>query len=299
MSMELDHRLLARLRALPFEARVPMQGAVAGRHRSPHRGSSVEFAEYRHYVPGDDTRRLDWKAFARTDRFFVKEFEADTNLRAYFVVDVSGSMAFGNRGRVKLEMARQIVAHLAYLLVNQGDAAGLSLCGQGLHVEIPPRRQASHLQRIFQQLELAQCGGGTGLTSALHVVAEKVAQRALVVVLSDFFCDLDELQQALQHLRHRKHDVCLFQLLDPQEIDFELERPLRFVDLEDGTSVVTEPSLIATEYRAAVQEFLRRVAALCHRTQMDHWLVRTDVGLEPLLRDFLMQRLQKQGGKTA
>ena len=141
MSQLLDHDLLVRLGAIPVEARLPMLGNVAGKHRSPHRGSSVEFAEYRKYVPGDDTRRLDWKAYARSDRYYIKEFEADTNLRVYFVVDNSGSMSFADKGMAKIDYARRIVANLAYLFVNQGDAAGLSVCRDTLHIEIPPRRR--------------------------------------------------------------------------------------------------------------------------------------------------------------
>ncbi|MGB1131346.1 MAG: DUF58 domain-containing protein, partial [Haloferula sp.] len=157
----LDADLLARLSALPVESRMPMVGNVAGKHRSPHRGSSVEFAEYRKYVPGDDTRRLDWKAFARSDRFYIKEFEADTNLRAYFVVDASGSMNFSGHGETKVEYARRIAASLSYLLVNQGDAAGLSLCTEKLHLEVPPSRRAAHLQRIFETLKDLEPEGET------------------------------------------------------------------------------------------------------------------------------------------
>ena len=140
----LDPTALARLLALPLNARQAMLGNVSGRHRSPVKGSSLEFAQYRKYVPGDDTRRLDWKAFARSDRFYIKEFEADTNLRAYFVVDASGSMKFAGRGMSKIDYANRIAASLAYLLVNQGDSAGLSLCTDKLHLEVPPSRRPAH-----------------------------------------------------------------------------------------------------------------------------------------------------------
>jgi uncharacterized protein (DUF58 family) len=149
----LDTDVLARLGAIPMESRFPMVGGVAGRHRSPHRGSSVEFAEYRKYVPGDDTRRLDWKAYARSDRYYIKEFEADTNLRAYFVVDSSGSMNFQSGDNpTKIEFAKRIAATLAYLIVNQGDSAGLSCCNEKIHLEIPPSRRAAQLQAIFDSL---------------------------------------------------------------------------------------------------------------------------------------------------
>ncbi len=289
----LDNNLLSRLGSLPIEARVPMLGNVAGKHRSPHRGSSVEFAEYRKYVAGDDTRRLDWKAFARSDRFYIKEFEADTNLRAYFVVDASGSMKFSGQGEAKIQYARKIAASLSYLLVNQGDAAGLSICTDKLHLEVPPSRRAAHLDRLFSTLNSLQPGGPTGLLEALHTIAEKISQRAFVVVLSDLFTDPEDLGDALQHLRYRKHDISVFHLMDPQEISFEFERPHRFVDLEDGTALVVEPTLVAEEYKSALRDFLTSVRAKCHDAAADYQLVTTDTDLEPLLREFLTARLPK------
>ena len=289
----IDNDLLSRLGSLPIESRVPMMGNVAGKHRSPHRGSSVEFAEYRKYVPGDDTRRLDWKAFARSDRFYIKEFEADTNLRAYFVVDASGSMNFTGNGESKIQVARRIAASLAYLLVNQGDAAGLSICTDKLHLEVPTSRRAAHLERFFTTLENVEPAGETGLIEALHTISEKIGQRAFVVIISDLFTDPAKLSDALQHLRYRKHDISVFHLMDPLELGFEFDRPHRFVDLEDGTSIVAEPNLIADEYKTALRDFLTAVRAKCHDASADYQLVTTDTPLEPLLREFLTARLPK------
>jgi uncharacterized protein (DUF58 family) len=290
----LDSALLSKLGSLPVEARTPMLGNVAGKHRSPHRGSSVEFAEYRKYVAGDDTRRLDWKAYARSDRYYIKEFEADTNLRAYFVVDTSGSMAFSGKAESKIQYARKIASSLAYLLVNQGDAAGLSVCTDKLHLEVPPSRRPAHLDRLFSTLGALEPSGETGLVPALHTIAEKIGQRAVIVILSDLFTDPAELADALQHLRYRKHDVCVFHLLDPQEIAFEFDRPHRFIDLEDGTVLVAEPNLIAEEYHIALREFLTKVRDVCHDANASYQLVTTDTPLEELLRGFLMSRLSKR-----
>lgn len=287
----LDNALLSRLGALPIETRMPMMGNVAGKHRSPHRGSSVEFAEYRKYVPGDDTRRLDWKAFARSDRFYIKEFEADTNLRAYFVVDASGSMNFSGGGETKIQYARKIAASLAYLLVNQGDSAGLSVCTDKLHLEVPPSRRPAHLERLFKTLASLEPSGETGLVDALHTISEKISQRAFVVILSDLFTDPTLLGDALQHLRYRKHDISVFHLMDPLEIGFNFDSPRRFVDLEDGTALVAEPNLIAEEYQTALREFLTNVRAKCHDANADYQLVTTDTPLEPLLREFLTARI--------
>ncbi|MDA7684042.1 DUF58 domain-containing protein [Akkermansiaceae bacterium] len=291
----LDTDVLARLKAIPMESRFPMIGNVAGRHRSPHRGSSVEFAEYRKYVPGDDTRRLDWKAYARSDRYYIKEFEADTNLRAYFVVDSSGSMGFSSgENPSKMEFARRIAATLSYLIVNQGDSAGLSCCNEKLHLEIPPSRRPAQLQHIFESLASVEPKGETGLIEALHTVAEKIQQRALVIVLSDFFVESDELAATLQHLRFRKHDIAMFHLLDPQEVAFHFERPHRFVDLEEGTAVVAEPNLIVDEYHAALNEFLEATEKGSYDVNADYQLLQTDANIEEVVSNFVTGRLTKK-----
>jgi len=291
----LDTDVLARLGAIPFESRFPMVGNVAGRHRSPNRGSSVEFAEYRKYVPGDDTRRLDWKAYARSDRFYIKEFEADTNLRAYFVVDSSGSMNFSSAEHpAKIEFARRIAATLSYLIVNQGDSVGLSCCSEKLHLEIPPSRRPAQLQHIFDSLQHIEPKGETGLVDALHQVAEKIQQRALVVILSDFFVEPALLGEALQHLRYRKHDIALFHLMDPQEIEFRFDRPHRFVDLEDGSTIVAEPNLIENEYQEALHEFLSAVEKKAYDVNADYQLLQTSANYEEIVSQFITGRLSKK-----
>ncbi len=292
----IDHQVIARLGAIPIEARQPMLGNASGRHRSPLRGSSVEFAEYRKYVQGDDTRRLDWKAYARSDRYYIKEFEADTNLRAYMMLDTSGSMEFSFESEPKIEFARKLASTIAYLTVDQGDAAGLSLVNEKTHLEMPPRRKASHLQNMFKNLNEVQPKGETGLVQGMHDIAEKIGSRAMIVVISDFFCDLEELKEALQHLHHKKHDVTLFHLMDPQEIDFEFQRPHRFVDMEDNTSVVAEPSLIADDYREAVTQFLSDIKSTAFDSAAAYRLIKTDENYEDVLSEFLLDRLPK-GGK--
>ncbi|WP_325099493.1 DUF58 domain-containing protein [Persicirhabdus sediminis] len=291
----LDHEVLVRLGILPMESRQPMSGNVAGRHRSPHRGSSVEFAEYRKYVQGDDTRRLDWKAYARSDRYYIKEFEADTNMRGYFVLDSSGSMDFQGANDSRVQMARQLIAHLAYLLVDQGDAAGLSVCSDKINIEVPPSRRAAHLNHIFDTLAKTKPAGQTGLVDALHLLADKLPQRSMVFIMSDLFCDTEELADALQHLKFRKHDIAVFHLIDRAEIDFNFQRPHRFVDMEDKTTVVAEPVLIADEYKAAMTAFLQQVEIKCHDVAADYRLVTSDQSFEKVIHDFLEARIRRKG----
>jgi uncharacterized protein (DUF58 family) len=292
----LDPRALARLQHLPLLARLPMEGSVSGHHKSPHRGSSVEFAEYRNYVPGDDIRRLDWRVFARTDRFFMKEFEAETNLRCYLVLDCSGSMRFGPAGASKLDYAKRLAATLGCLAAQQGDATGLVRAGGGETVEIPPRRNPAHVKVILDTLQKTEARGETALTATLHDLAEKARRRALVVVISDFFCDLAPLLGGLRHLRFQKHDLALFQLLDRAELDFRFDRPTRFVDLESAFNLVAEPAMIRDEYLRQLHAFLEGLEAGCHEFGADYRRVVTDEPYEKALGEFLAGRARPAGG---
>tara|TARA_B100001245_G_scaffold91919_1_gene66662 strand:+ start:717 stop:1625 length:909 start_codon:yes stop_codon:yes gene_type:complete len=285
--------VVGRLMGQPLLARFPMEGSISGHHRSPHRGSSVEFAEYRNYVPGDDIRRLDWRVFARTDRYYLKEFEAETNLRCYVVLDCSGSMGFAGEHGSRLDYAKRLAATLGYLVINQGDAAGLLHVTEKSTPEIPPRRNASHLQVILDALGQAQPTGGTHLVPMLHELAEKARRRALVIILSDCFCDGTELRDALQHLRYQKHDLALFHLLDPLELDFEFDRPVRFVDMEGSQSIVTEPATVRSEYQAQLKHFLEKLRDDCHEFNADYRRVTMDQPYEKVLADFLTERARQ------
>ena len=291
----LDPQVLARLASLPLSARRPMQGNVSGRHPSPHRGASIEFAEYRKYVPGDDLRRLDWRAFCRSDRFFVKEFEADTNLRCCLVVDTSGSMEFGSQGTSKLEYARRLAGSIGYLASQQGDAVGLSCVADGLVSSIPPRRNAAHLTLVLDQLEKARPQGETKLVDMLHEFAETIPQRALVILLSDFFTDPELLRGCFQHLRFRKHDVAAFHLLDSQELDFDFRRPTRFVDMEGGTAIFAEPSEIIDRYRRAMDNYLAQLRQVVLESAVDYHQVRLNEDYEKVLTRFLIGRAKTRG----
>jgi uncharacterized protein (DUF58 family) len=272
-----------------------MLGTVSGRHPSPHRGSSVEFAEYRKYVPGDDLRRLDWRAYGRSDRFFVKEFEADTNLRLCLVLDTSGSMDFGSAGVTKIDFARKVAGTLGYLAAQQGDAVGLACVAGGFVRNVPPRRNPAHLMTVFDVLEQARPQGETGLTSVLHELSETVRQRALVVILSDLFVPLEELRSCFQHLRFRKHDVAVFHLLDPLELSFQFGRPMRFLDMEGGPAVFAEPSEIAGRYHQALGAYLDGLRAVVLELSVDYQRATVGENYEKSLVEFLIGRARTRG----
>lgn len=274
-----------------------MQGTVSGRHQSTHRGSSVEFAEYREYVAGDDLRRLDWRAYGRSDRYYIKEFEADTNLRCCLALDTSGSMEFGSRGVTKMEYARRIAGAIAYLALLQGDAVGLTCIADGVVRNIPPRRNPAHLSAVFDLLEAARPRGETQLPAALDELAETVRQRALIVIVSDLFVEPEALRRSFEHLRFRKHDVAVFHLLDPLELDFDFRRPMRFVDLEGGPSIFAEPNVIATRYLAAVQDYLERLKQIVLESAIDYHRVNLSDDYEHVLARFLTGRTRRRGAR--
>jgi uncharacterized protein (DUF58 family) len=292
----LDPAVLARLLPLPLYARHAMLGSVSGKHRSPVRGSSLEFAQYRKYVPGDDTRRLDWRTWGRSDRFYIKEFEADTNLRLCLLIDSSGSMDFGPAGATRLDYARRLAGTLAYLAAQQGDAVGLrSMADKPL--EIPARRGAAHLGLVLDQMEGIRAAGGTTLLAALHDAAEQIRQRALVIIFSDFFAPPAELKQAVQHLRFRKHDVAAFHLLHESELAFDFDQPARFIDMEGGEPVLADPSIIARNYRLAVKQYLADLAEVVRTTGMDYHRVKMHERYDDALVRFLLGRTPKRGAR--
>jgi uncharacterized protein (DUF58 family) len=291
----LEPQVLARLAAVPLFARRAMQGNMSGRHMSPHRGASVEFAEYRKYVPGDDLRRLDWRAYGRNDRHYVKEFEADTNLRLCLVLDTSGSMRFGSTGVKKIEYARKLAGALAYLAVQQGDAVGLGCLADGLVTSIPPRRNPAHLRAVFDLIERANPEGPTRLVSVLHELAETIPQRALVVIISDLFEDPGELRGCFEHFRYRKHDLAAFHLLDPLEASFKFQRPMRFLDMEGGTAIFAEPNEIADRYQTALTRYLTALKQAAIETAVDYHSVMINDSYEQTLIKFLVGRTRSGG----
>lgn len=294
----LDPAVLGKLLGLPLNSRYSMLGSVSGRHRSPVRGSALEFAQYRKYVPGDDTRRLDWRTWGRTDRYYIKEFEADTNLRLCLIVDTSGSMAYGEEGKTRLDYAKSLAGTLAYLAAHQGDAVGLYChsgknATKGFQHEVPPKRGPLHLGIVLDQIAEIEAGGETGMVSAIHQAAEKIPQRALIVIISDMLFDLDPLKEAFQHLRYRKHDVAVFHLLDRQEIEFQFDRPTRFLDLEGNDSLLADPMLIQSRYREAVQQYLSTIDQIVNHSVIDYHRTLLDEPYDQVLARFLIGRNPK------
>ncbi|MBD72089.1 DUF58 domain-containing protein [Candidatus Poribacteria bacterium] len=271
-----------------------MLGSVSGQHRSPVRGSSLEFAEYRKYVPGDDIRRMDWRAWGRSDRFYIKEFEADTNLRLCLIVDTSGSLNFTVGGISKINYIKSLAGTLAYLASRQGDAVGLYCAGKNFHTEIKPKRNATHLRIVLDELAEIKAEGETGLAESLHEAAEGIDQRALVVVISDLYIEPDILNSCFQHLRFRKHDVVTFHLLDQSEVDFDFDRPTRFVDMEGGVPIMADPSLVSKQYQQAITGYLADLETVMLNAAIDYHRVNLRDPVDEILARFLVGRKPKK-----
>ncbi len=288
--MLLDAATLSRIAGLKLRARAVVEGVLSGLHKSPHQGQSVEFAEHKEYAPGDELRHLDWKAFGKFDKYYVKRFEHETNLRAVMVVDTSGSMGFGTTGLSKLDVARVMAATLSHLLVRQQDAAGVALVAAGRFAEVPPRAAATHLQVVLEALETATASGQTDLAAAADTLAEKLPRRSLVCVFSDFF---DEKQDALKRvlaLRSRKHDVAVFHLVDPAELTFPFEDPTLFLSMEDERQIEVHPREIRASYLEEFGRFLANTKDACRAADVDYELVRTDEAIDQTLLRFLGRR---------
>lgn len=286
----LDARTLSRLAGVKVRARAVVEGLLSGQHKSPHQGQSVEFAEHKEYAPGDELKHLDWKAFGKFDRYYVKRYEQETNLRAVMVVDTSGSMGFGTAGLSKLEVATVLAGTLSHLLLRQQDAAGVTLvAGRAVH-EVPPRASATHLQVLLDRLEGATADGLTDLGATADHLAEKLPRRSLVCVFSDLFDERDDALKRLLALRARKHDVAIFHLVDPAELDFPYDDPTLFRSMEDGAQVEVNPREIRESYLEEFGRFLEQTRLACTSADCDYERVRTDEPLDGVLLRFLARR---------
>ncbi len=290
-----DPKLNAKLGRLTVEARSFMAGNFTGRHKSPHRGSSVDFAQYRKYVPGDEIRHIDWRVYGRTERFYVKEFEADTNLRCHFVIDCSASMLFEGKSGRKIDYARKIVAALSHVLINQGDGVGLAAFNNKLVHDIPARTSTRHLHAMMEILAKVEPSGTTELVKHLDELAGRIRRRALIVVISDLFHDVDELCNTFSHFSFRKHDLAVFHVVDRDEIDFPIDKPTRFIDLEGGDSIDADPETIRQDYLREFSAFMTNIRAGSLRNKADYRLAVTDQDLETLLGNFLLDRMMRRG----
>ncbi len=294
----LDPRTLAKLQGLHLRARRIVEGFVAGLHRSPYRGFSVEFAEHREYVPGDDIRHLDWKVFGRTDKFYLKQYEDETNLICYIALDVSESMAYRGPDSPlsKLEYAQCIGAALAWLVLQRQDAVGLVTFDDQIREYLPPSNSPSRLNELLAVMEREPSAHKTEIGGTFQQLAQKLTKRGIVLVISDLFDEAKSVLNGLRHLRHRQHDLAVLQILDPAELELPFEQPTLFRGLEGMPALMTQPRAIRTAYQSELNRFLNQISRGCLDNEIDYRLISTDQSLDVALSAFLSSR-QTRGGR--
>jgi len=285
--------VLARITSLELLARTVVEGFISGLHRSPFTGFSTEFAEYRQYMPGDDLRYLDWKLLGRTDRYYIKKYRADTNAQCHILIDTSASMRYKTGAVSKLQFAQFLGSSLAYLANKQQDAVGLLAFDQEVRTHVPAHNRVGQMRTIYGHLEQLEPGHETKLSKMLHEAAERITRRGIIIVISDFYDDPEEVIQALQHLRFKGNDVIVFHVLDKNELDFEFTEPILLEDAETEEQIHVMPDVLAEGYRQTIRAHIEQLRGGASRNRIDYELLTTDKPLDYALFSFLAKRAKQ------
>ena len=287
----LNPETVSKLKGMELRARMVVEGFIAGMHKSPYHGFSVEFAEHRQYMPGDNIRDIDWKVYAKRDRFYIKQYEEETNLKAYLLLDCSASMAYRSGSRIiKLDYARLLAAALSYMMLRQRDAVGLVAFDEKIRRYVPPRSKYGHLHVLLSEIAGQTPSDKTDIASALHEMAERIKRRGLIIVLSDLLDEADHIISGLKHFRYNRHEVIVFHILDPRERDFAFPREAIFKDMETGEELTTLPYQIKKDYAQAVRGFADEIAAACRQANIDYHPIDTATPFDKALYAFLAKR---------
>jgi len=285
----LNPEFLARLARLDLKARLVVEGFLSGLHQSPYKGFSQEFADYRQYMPGDEPKRIDWKVFGRSDRFYIKEYREETNLRAYILLDISGSMGFGDK-LSKLEYAKYLSASLAYMLFKQKDGVGIATFDTVIRDFVPPSSRKINFMHILEVIERASSGGETSLANVLLQLAQKIKRRGLVILISDLFDESATVLRSLRSFRYRKHEILVFQVLDPRESRFSYSELAVFFDLENREEMIIQPNVIRESYKRSIAQFLEDYHRKMLESYIDYELLYTDTPYDKALFSYLQKR---------
>jgi len=276
---------------MELRARLVVEGFITGMHRSPYHGFSVEFAEHRQYMPGDEIKHIDWKIYAKTDRYYIKQYEEETNLKSYIILDTSRSMGYASERQIsKLEYGSYLAAALSYMMIKQQDAVGLALFNEGVTDYLPPHATKVYLRQILIALQKGTPGGKTGAARSLHQVADRIRRRGLVIVISDLLDNPEEVIGALKHFRHKKNEVIVMHVLDPLERSFGFGGDAMFVDVESGERISTHPWQIQKAYQREMGAFLDRYKQQCRENHVDYVLLDTRTPFDVALFEYLSKR---------
>jgi uncharacterized protein (DUF58 family) len=287
----LDPASLLRVKNLSLVARGVVEGFISGLHSSPYKGFSVEFAEHRKYSPGDNPRHLDWRILGRTDRLYIKQYEEETNLRAQILLDTSASMAYGHEPSLtKLEYASYLTAVLAYLMMRQQDAVGMTSFDTEVRLDMPARGSPRHFDEMMNHLEAIKPGRETDLGATLHRLADRFKRRCLIILISDLYDDPEAVDRALHHFRSKRHEVIVFHVLDRAEIEFPFRETSSFLDMETGQRIQVDPAYVWDDYRRQIGDFIDRHRRICADCQFDYVLTDTSVPFDYMLSRYLEKR---------
>ena len=286
----LEPEMVARLSNMSLRARLVVEGYIIGQHKSPFHGFSVEFAEHRAYGPGDEIRHIDWKLYGKTDRFFVKQYEEETNLRSYILLDTSRSMEYKSNKISKLDYGNYLSAALAYLMINQQDGVGLTLFDNQIQTFIPPRSKPSHVNTILTHLDKTGSGRDTDVGIVLHEMAERIKKRGLIILISDLFDETENIINGLKHFRHNKQEIIVFHVMDRKELNFDFSNRTKFKDMETDEQITTEPWKIRKIYQKAIQSYQDELRLRCREQKIDYVPLFTDQNLDLALNEYLKKR---------
>jgi len=289
-SKYLEPKVLSNINSLELIAKLVVEGFITGLHKSPFHGFSVEFSQHKAYMPGDSLRFIDWKVYGRTDRYYIKQFEEETNLRAHILLDVSRSMLYGSSEITKAKYASYLAASLAYLLIQQRDAAGLVMFDENVRLKLPPKSVISYIDIILREIDNIKHGTDTNISSALHQTAERVKRRSLIILISDLLDSADDIIAGLKHFRHDKHEVLVFHIIDPQEFSFAFKGDTIFEDLESGEKIKTQPDFIKTNYTAEYESHLKQLSIQMRNNRIDYQQLFTDTPFNTALTQYLLKR---------
>jgi uncharacterized protein (DUF58 family) len=285
-----DPNILVKFANLSLIAKTVVEGFIAGLHQSPHRGFSVDFSEHRQYTPGEDLRYLDWKVFGKTDRFYVKVYKEETNLKAYILLDISNSMNYGSKAVTKLQYGVMLASILSYIMVKQRDSVGLVTFDTDIQEFIHPVSTVSHLQNIFSSLENITPGKETSIGKVLDKISLNIKKRSLVILLSDLMDEQDEIMRGLSHFRHRHNEVIVLHLLDPVELQFPFTGDCEFQDMENGEKVLAGTSYLKDVYLKLMKEFILSIRKGCGEKRIEYATTSTDTLFDSFLYNYLKSR---------
>ncbi len=287
----LNPETVSRLKGMEMRSRMVVEGFIAGLHKSPYHGFSVEFAEHRQYMPGDNIRDIDWKVYAKTDRYYIKQYEEETNLKSYLLLDCSKSMAYQSGGMMsKLDYAGLLSGALSYMMLRQRDAVGLVTFDEKIRKYIPPRSKSGHLHLLLKEIGEQKPSDSTDISSTLHEMAERIKRRGLVILMSDLLDDPEKIISGLRHFRYNQHEVILFHILDPRERDFAFGGEAVFKDMETGEEMTTSPFQIKREYAKSAKEFSDKISTACRQSDIDYHPIDTSADFDKALYAFLAKR---------